>query len=363
MTKNLWRDSVHNLTPYVPGKPIEDVQQELGIDTVIRLASNENPYGPSPKALASMADAAQESWLYPEPTSRSLRMQLAEEYGLSAEQFMVGNGADHIITLIGNAYINSGDEIIYCNPTFSSYKAITQLMDGVPVEVESEEDFVTNLDGILNAVTEKTKLIFICNPNNPTGTILENEKMEAFFENLPKDIIVIFDEAYVEYITQENYKTGIDFIKAGHPIISIRTFSKYYGLAGARIGYAIANKDYIDPLQAVRQTFSVSRFALAGAASSLEDTAFGKSVYEKNKEEKEWLTDKLKSFGCDVVTSHSNFIFADMKQDTTKLFNELMQKGILIRPCAPWKLPTFARITIGTAAQNSALIKALEGIL
>ncbi|RST77134.1 histidinol-phosphate transaminase [Siminovitchia acidinfaciens] len=361
MKKKLWRDSVHTLTPYVPGKPIEDVQRELGLDKVIRLASNENPFGPSPKALSAMADAVKDSWLYPEPTCRELRQKLAEKYGLTEGQFLVGNGADHIITLIGNAYINAGDEVIYCEPTFSSYEAITRLMDGVPMPVYSKSNYETDLDAILKVVTNRTKLIFICNPNNPTGTVVDTKDLIAFFKKLPNHVIVVLDEAYVEYMN-DSYQTGVDFIKAEYPVIAIRTFSKYYGLAGARVGYAIAKEERLEPMQAVKQTFAVNRIAIAGAVASLEDEVYGKGVLSETKKEMQRLKSGLESLGYGVTDSQANFLFVDFKTDITDLFKKLMHKGILIRPCSAWSLNTHARVTIGTAEQNTKLLTALSQI-
>lgn len=361
MVKNLWRHQVQKLTPYVPGKPIEDVKRDLGLDEVIRLASNENPYGPSIKALASMEQALRDSWLYPEPTSRELREALGQKYGLHEDQLIVANGADHIISLIGHAYINEGDEVISCRPTFSSYEAVTLLMGGVPVEVESNEDFTVNLDAILQAITDNTKLIFICNPNNPTGTIVGNEELQEFLQSMPPHVIVVLDEAYVEYV-EGTYKTGVDFIKGGLPVLSIRTFSKFYGLAGARVGYAMADEKYIQSMQAVRQTFAVNRIALAGALASLEDEEFGNEVFEKNAAERKRLSRELNDLGCDVVKSHANFIFVDIKRDIAEVFSKLMDKGLLIRPCTPWNLPTYGRITIGTHEENSQLIAALKEV-
>ncbi|WP_218010669.1 histidinol-phosphate transaminase [Neobacillus novalis] len=360
--KKLWRDGVSHLTPYVPGKPIEEVKRELGLDEVIRLASNENPMGPSPKALESMAAAVKDCWLYPEPSCLELREKLAERYELSAEKIIVGNGADHIITLIGNAYINPGDEVIYCHPTFSSYREITLLMGGKPIEIPTRNDFVTDLKGILHSITNKTKLIFICNPNNPTGTIVDTEELVSFLNQVPESVLVVLDEAYAEYISVGHYRTGIEFVKEGYPVISIRTFSKYFGLAGVRVGYAVAAEKYLKPLQAVKQTFSVNRIAMAGALAALDDINYGERMLLEVNKEKERLTEQLLSFGLDVTDSHANFLFVNMKRDTSELFTKLMHKGVLIRPCGPWKLDTYARITIGTIQQNDTLINALKEI-
>lgn len=362
MSMKYWRKEVKSLTPYVPGKPIEDVKQELGLDEVIRLASNENPFGPSPNAIKAMKEAVEDSWLYPEPTCRSLREKLAVRYDLSADNFVVANGADHILSLITHAYINKGDEVIYCNPTFSSYRETVLLMGGVPVEVGTTNDYVIDLDVVLDTITDKTKLIYICNPNNPTGTIVDAKKLKSFFDKLPENVLVILDEAYIEYVNQENYKTGPDYIKEGYPVIAIRTFSKYYGLAGARIGYAFSNKKLIEPLVAVRQIFAVNRIAIAGAEAALVDEEHAEMVLQKTNEGKQYLTESFEEMKFDVIKSHSNFIFINMKTDTSEIFDKLMRKGVLIRPCGPWNLPTYARVTIGTKEQNEFLIKALKEV-
>ncbi|WP_045522658.1 histidinol-phosphate transaminase [Neobacillus niacini] len=362
MTKKMWRNEVKYLTPYVPGKPIEDVRRELGLDEVIRLASNENPIGPSPVALRAMSEALKDSWLYPEPSCRELREKLGVKYDVSADKIIVANGADHIITLIGNAYINSGDEVIYCKPTFTSYREITLLMGGIPIEIPLNKDFEADLNGILNAITSKTKLIFICNPNNPTGTVVKNDELESFLNQVPDGVLVILDEAYAEYISINGYRSGIDFVKKGYPVITIRTFSKFYGLAGVRIGYAVSSEAYLEPLLAVKQTFSVNRIAIAGALAALDDIEFLNKMLLELYEEKERLTIELQKMGFVVINSQANFLFVDMKQEVSTLFNKLMKKGILIRPCSPWSLKTFSRITIGTFDQNNSLINALKEI-
>lgn len=224
------------------------------------------------------------------------------------------------------------------------------------------KDFVYDLDKIYEAITENTKLIFICNPNNPTGTVVDPEKLTLFFERLPDHVLVILDEAYVEYAEKEKNSTGIEFVKMGFPVISIRTFSKFYGLAGIRIGYAVADEKYIEHLQAVKQTFAVNRIAIAGAEAALEDAEYGERMLQETLNEKNRLVEQLTSFGFQVVESHANFLFVDVKQDVSTLFTKLMEKGILIRPCTPWKLNTHARITIGTERQNNLLLDAIKEI-
>ncbi|MEH7385670.1 histidinol-phosphate transaminase [Bacillus sp. JJ1521] len=360
MTRNLFRKGIDKLTPYVPGKPIEDVKREYGVKEITRLASNENPFGPSPKAIEEMKKTIGDSWLYPEPSCRTLREKLAVLNELSIGNFVVGNGADHLITMVGNAFINDSDEIIYCTPTFTSYREITLLMGGIPVEIPLTKDYVYDLDSILAAVTERTKLIFICNPNNPTGTIVQKEKLEWFLTQLPEHVIVVLDEAYVEFIRESDYTTGTELIKAGHRIIALRTFSKLYGLAGARVGYAIGKEKILAPLRAVRQTFAVNRFGIAGAEATLDDLNYSNEVLQHIQKEVTRITKEFQALDYEVVESHANFIFMDVKEDASKVSDYLLRKGLIIRPCKAWGLNTHIRVTVGTQMQNDNLIIALK---
>jgi len=362
MTKQLGRKVIDQLTPYVPGKPIEDVKREYGIKKVTRLASNENAYGPSPKAIEAMKEAVQNSWLYPEPTCRSLREKLGALYGLSPEKFVTGNGADHLITLITMAFINEGDEVIYSSPTFGSYRESTLMMGGKPVEVPLTEDYVYNLDGILEKVSEKTKMIYICNPNNPTGTILQPSQIENFLKQVPSHVVVVLDEAYVEFIKKENYRTGVDFIKDGHQILTLRTFSKLYGLAGTRVGYVMGSENLLAPLQAVRPTFEVNRIAIAGAEATLDDLSHSEDVLQKVQSEIDRVSKEYTALGFDVVGEHANFIFVDTKEDAAELSEALLKKGLIVRPCTPWGLTNHVRISIGTPEQNDLLIESIKEI-
>lgn len=363
MAKNLWRKEIDQLTPYVPGKPIEDVKREYGITDITRLASNESPYGPSPKAVDAMKEAVHKSWLYPEPTCRNLREKLATRHDLSPEQFVIGNGADHLITLIGHAFINKGDEVIYGMPTFMSYRESTLSMGGIPVEVPLTDDFVYDLDAIEEAITENTKLVYICNPNNPTGTILDSDQIVSFLEKVPSHVLVILDEAYIDFITEKDYRTGVELIKEDHRLISLRTFSKLHGLAGTRVGFAIGNEEILSPLKAVRPTFEVNRIAIAGAEASLDNPSYSEKVLEKIVSETERLSKVYNDYGFDVIGTHANFMFIDVKQDAGELTEALLKKGLIVRPCAPWGLKTHLRITVGTPEQNNHLIEAIKDIM
>ncbi|MFK2827256.1 histidinol-phosphate transaminase [Bacillus sp. B190/17] len=362
MNQELWRRSATKLKAYIPGKAIEDVKKELGLEEIIRLASNENPFGPSPKAVEAMQQAVLDSQLYPEATCSELRKKLGSLYDIDSDQIIVGNGADNVITLIGSAYINPGDEVIYCTPTFPAYRTITLLMEGTPVEIPVDENYTFDLQAILSAINDKTKLIFICNPNNPTGTIVEEDQLEAFLKQVPPHVVVVLDEAYAEFIGREGYHTGPDFVKAGYPVIFVRTFSKLYGLAGTRIGYAAGSKEHIAPIQAVREPFAANRIANAGAVAALDDEEYKNKTIQENKQEMKKLIKELQALGYDVAESHANFLFVDLKEDAVQLFEALMKEGILIRPCIAWGLGTHARITIGSAQQNEHLLQALRKV-
>ncbi|MGG1659878.1 histidinol-phosphate transaminase [Brevibacillus sp. NRS-1366] len=361
MSNYLWRNSVKQLKPYVPGKPIEEVKNELGLEKITRLASNENPFGVSPKAITAMQKAVEEGYLYPEGTCGELREKLADEHGISADQVLVANGADHMIKLIAAAYINPGDEVIYCTPTFATYRSAVLLMEGIPVEIPTKND-TFDLDAIRLTINDKTKMIFICNPNNPTGTIVDEAQLHAFLKQVPGHVIVVLDEAYIEFVQSAPYKNGLDYLREGFRLITIRTFSKLYGLAGLRVGYAMAPKEYLMPVGAVREHFAVNRIAVSGALAALDDMEFREMTLRENRAQMDYLVNELCELGFHVKASHTNFLFIDTKRDAALIYQGLMKEGILVRPCAAWGLPQHLRITIGTAQQNQELLEALAAI-
>lgn len=358
-----WRGHVEKISPYVPGKSIEAVKKEYNVTEVHRLASNENPLGPSEKAKQAMAEAAVQAHLYPDTSALSLRERLADLYGVTADEILTGNGADNVISLVVSAYVNEGDEVVYGTPTFPAYRSSTLLMGGVPVEVPLTEDFTYDLEAIQASITPKTKLVFICNPNNPTGTIVDKEALEKFIQEVPSHVLVILDEAYIEYVTDEAYKTGIDFYKEGYPVLTIRTFSKFYSLAGLRIGYALGSKEVLDPILRLREPFALNRIAIAAAVASVGDVAFARRHLKMNADEKEYMTSELEKLGFTVYPSKTNFLFVDIKRNGIELFEQLMKRGIIIRPCAAWGLDEYVRISIGLREQNEKLIEALNEIV
>ncbi|UVI31043.1 histidinol-phosphate transaminase [Paenibacillus spongiae] len=362
MTEQLWNHGVKKLKPYIPGKSIEDVKKELGLTEIIRMASNENPYGPSPKAIAAAGEALMQTHLYPEPSNRELRGKLGELHKVDPDRILISNGADNVLLIIGQAFVNPGDEVVYCSPTFPVYRTSTVMMGGVPVEVPLTADHKFDLEAMLNHVTPKTKLIYICNPNNPTGTVVDSNQLRSFLQRVPKHVVVVLDEAYAEFISIEQYKSGIDYMNEGFPVISVRTFSKLYGLAAARVGYAIAPAELLQPMLAVREPFPVTRASDAAARAALEDVEYTNFILAENLKGMKFLSAELAKFGYETVESYANFIFVDTKEDVQPLYDGVMKEGFIIRPCTSFGYPHHFRLTIGTHEQNERFIAALHKV-
>jgi len=269
------------------------------------------------------------------------------------------NGADNCIVLVASAFIDEGDEIVMGDPSFFVYKTVTKIMGGRPIYVKLK-NYVHDLEAMLKEVNEKTKLVFVCNPNNPTGTIVRKPELDNFVSRLPDHTILVLDEAYFEFATDKDSPDGLDYIKKGHNVIAFRTYSKIFGIAGLRIGYALGCREFISVLNRVREPFPVSRVAQAGALAALEDEEYIEKVLENNEEGKVYLYNEFDKMGFPYVPSHTNFVFVDFKVDSQKIFQALLKRGIIIRPGHLWNCPTFARITIGTMDQNRKFINALK---
>lgn len=357
MIQKLVNPAIAKIPPYVAGRTIEQVQKETGKIVTIKLGSNENQYGPSPKAVKAMAEAAASANVYPDPMGIQLKEKLAEYYGLSADEIIVGNGSSTLLDVIGSVFICPGDEVVFCAPTFMLYHGITTANQGVPVMLPLTEDFTYDLEAMKAAITDKTKLVMICNPNNPTGTYLRKSALEEFICTLPSHVICIIDEAYIEYAEAEDCCSMLPMIK-DHQVIVLRTFSKIWGLAGARVGMAAANPEIIHYLSAKIMTFNVNKMVIAGAIASLEDPDYLKMSYEGNKEGRAYLVRELEKMGCKVCESQTNFLFVDAGRDPQETAAAMEKKGIIIR--GNFKR---LRITIGRKDQNEAVIAALKEVL
>ena len=360
--ENLARKGILKITSYVPGKSMEEVQKEFGAKRWIKLASNENLLGPSPKAVAAIRKELPNIYLYPEGPCTILRRALAKKFAIPERRVVISNGADNLILMIANAFVNEGEEAVMADPTFSIYTNVTQVMGGKPIKVKLK-GFTHDLESMLKKVNRKTKLVFICNPNNPTGTTVSLKTFNYFLSKIPKRVIVVLDEAYGDFVEEAFSPNGLDYIKKEKQVIVLRTFSKVYGLAGLRIGYALGREDLVDCLYQVREPFPVHRLAQVAAVAALNDEDHAirsiQSVYEGRK----YLYKELNRVGLFYVPSQANFIFIDFEKDSEEVFRALLREGIIIRPGKVWGFPTFARVTIGRMGDNQRFIKALKKIL
>ncbi len=361
--KKLFKSYIQNIIPYEPGKPIEEVERELGLLHVTKLASNENPLGPSRKALRAMRIALRKVHLYPDGASYELKQRLSREFGLPADQFIIGNGSNEIIELLARGFLNEGDRVISSDSSFLVYPLITQSCGGSYVSVPMK-DFRFDLKGILDQIDERTKLIFIANPNNPTGTYVRADEVEDFLSKVPKDVIVCFDEAYIDFVEAKDFPYLLFHVKANKPnVILLRTFSKSYGLAGLRIGYGIASQEMIQYLQKVRQPFNVNRLAQIGATAALDDHRFLWRTKRLVSRGRLYLYRKFTRMGLPFIPSEANFVLVNIGRDARKVSEALLKKGVIVRAMNAYGLNTYIRVTIGTRFELMRFIHALKYVL
>jgi len=360
--ERLARKGILRITPYIAGKSIEEVEKEFGAKKWVKLASNENLLGPSPKAVEAIRQELPTISLYPEGPCTVLREAIARKFSISESNVVISNGADNLILMIAHAFVNEGDEVVLADPTFPVYTNVTQIMGGKVIKVKLK-DYTHDLNGMLRKINRKTKLVFVCNPNNPTGTIVSRESLNEFLDRLPARVIVILDEAYSDFVEDAFYPNGLDYVKDKRQIIVLRTFSKVYGLAGLRIGYALGREDLIDCLYQVRDPFPVHRLAQAAAVAALSDQEHALRSIQMVQEGKRYLYKELDSMGLSYVLSQANFVFIDFKRDSNEIFQALLREGIIIRPGKTWGYPTCARVTIGRIEENQRLIEALRKVL
>ncbi|MCF2942560.1 histidinol-phosphate transaminase [Paenibacillus tarimensis] len=355
------KSNIVHLPVYQPGKPIEEVKRELGLTEVIKLASNENPFGCSEQAKQAIMSELDNTSLYPDGGAVALTQTLAEHLGVSGDQLIFGAGSDEVILMIARAFLVKGDETVMADETFPQYKHNAEIEHATIVEVPLR-DGKHDLPAMLAKVNERTKIIWICNPNNPTGTIVTREELDAFLSEVPPHVLVILDEAYCEYIGDPSYPDGVDYVKQYKNVIALRTFSKIYGLASLRIGYGIGHPEVIRYVNQVREPFNTTRYAQAAARASILDTAFIDSCRERNAEGLQYLKEQFDRLGLSYFEPYGNFVMVDVKQPSQAVFDGLLRKGIIAR--ARWTYyPTHIRITVGSREQNEKFIQALEQVL
>ncbi len=359
--ESLARPAVLSQPTYEPGKPIEYVARELGLDPAgtIKLASNENPNGPSPKAVAAAKRALEQGELYPDGGCFALRQKLATEYGLGADQFVIGNGSNELLELLGHVFLGPGDEVVMGDPAFVVYKLVTLLFGAKAVEVPLV-NHRHDLAALARAITPRTKLVFVATPNNPTGTANSETELLAFVRALPEHVICVVDEAYAEYV--EKAPDLRPLIAEGRKVIGLRTFSKIHGLASLRVGYGYASPSFAGLLNRVRQPFNVNAIGQAAALAALDDREFAQRCAQDNRVGLAQLEAGFRALKLEFVPSVANFILVKVG-DGLKVFDALQRRGVIVRPVKSYGLPEWIRITVGTKAQNERVLAELKTIL
>ncbi len=351
-------DNIKNISPYVPGKPLEELERELGITGSIKLASNENPLGPSPKAVAAIKKALEGLNRYPDGSGYYLSRALAGKYAVDLSEIILGNGSNELIELAVRAFVQPGDEVISADPSFVVYKTITQAAGGTNVLVPLK-DHKHDLDAMADRITPKTKVVFIANPNNPTGTMNTKAEMDRFMGRAPDHALVAVDEAYFEYVTHADYPDLSEYLRTGKNVLALRTFSKIYGLAGLRIGYGITKPEIAELLNKVRQPFNTNSLAQIGALAALADRKHVEKSIAVNNEGKQFLYQSFGRLGISFVPTEANFILFETRFDGRELYQSLLKTGVIIRPMGGGKL----RVTIGLPEENKRFVTELEKIV
>ncbi len=356
------RQSILSVKPYVGGQPIADVKRELGLKSVIKLASNENPYPPSPKVLAAIAKAARDVNRYPDGNCYELRRVLAKRLCVVPGQLVFGNGSDEIIVMAVKAFVREGDEVVIAKPSFLVYDLASRIA-GARVREVALKNFRYDLEGMKRSVNKRTKIVFIGNPDNPAGTYVTRQQIKAFLKGVSRNVLVFIDEAYFEYVRAKDYPDGIRLI-AGHPnVVVTRTFSKMYGLAALRVGYGVAQPAVIDILNRVREPFNVNALAQSAAVAALQDRAYYTRIADDIEVQRRFLYRALTGMGVEYVESFTNFILVRPGTDGTKAAQALLKKGVIVRDMSAWGLKGYIRVSLGTSAENKRFIKTLGAIL
>jgi histidinol-phosphate aminotransferase len=359
---NLANPQLRDLVSYEPGKPVEDVARELGLEPsqIIKLASNENPLGPSPQALAAMRAALERAHFYPDGGGYYLREAIAGKFGLKRENVILGNGSNEIIEFIGHGFLKPGDEVITARHAFVVYKLMAQVFGAKTVEVP-DPGYKHDLEAMAAAITPRTREIFIANPNNPTGTLVPQAEIDRFMRRVPESVVIVFDEAYHEFL--ENPPDTLKYIREGREnVVILRTFSKIQGLASLRIGYGLATKAMIEVLQKTRQPFNANAVAQAGALAGLKDEEHQKKTRELNLRGRDFLQNEFKAMGLEYVPSHANFVLVKTGSGAA-VFKKLLQTGIIVRDMTSYDLPDWIRVSVGTMEQNERFVAELRNLL
>lgn len=363
MPREPFRPAIADLVPYEPGKPVEEVQRELGLDRVVKLASNEGQFGPFPAALAALERSLPGLNRYPDGGAYRLVARLAKKHGVEPGNVAVASGADAIVSYLSLATLDPGDEIVCGWPSFPSYVLGAIKMGATPIRVSLTEHRY-DVEALLAAVTERTKIAYLCNPNNPTGTMITRAEVAAFLERVPDHVLTVLDEAYFEYVEDPEYPDGIEeHLKAGRRVLVLRTFSKIYGLAGLRVGYGIGPRDVVDAVKKVRNAFDVTQPAQDAAVASLGDADELARRRRLNAEARAHLVEACAGLGLDLAgPAVANFVYAEVGDDARPVFDALLREGVIVRPLGPFGAPGAIRVTVGTVEENELFAQAMRRV-
>jgi histidinol-phosphate aminotransferase len=353
---------VRVLQPYQPGKPVEELQRELGLTDVIKLASNENPLGPSPAVINSLADVIPELARYPDGSAYHLKQKLSSFLDVDTAMLTIGNGSNELLELLARVFLRPGLEVIVSQHSFVVYPLITRAL-GADLVVIPAKDYGQDLDATAAAITPNTRIIFIANPNNPTGTWVEELDLLRFLDKVPKEVLVVLDEAYCEYVDHPDYPDGIALLARYPNLVVTRTFSKAYGLAALRIGYSVSHPEIADLLNRVRQPFNINAMSLVAAVAALGDQEHVCAAVEANKQGMERLVVACETLGLGYIPSAGNFLAIDMGQDAAPIYEALLKLGVIVRPIGVYEMPNHLRVTVGLPEENTRFINALTTVL
>jgi len=363
IVKKLTRKVVLGLKPYQAGKPISQLKRERKISRVIKLASNENPFSPSKKVIKALGNSLKKINLYPDSNGYCLKETIAKKLKLKRGNIILGNGSSEIIAMVLETFVNPAEEVIIPDPSFIIYKSLIKLRDAVPVSIPLK-DYALDLSAMLKAINKKTKMLILCNPNNPTGTIIKKEELKKFMEKIPENLIIFSDEAYLEYVEDRKFGSLLPYLKSTKPLVVARTFAKFSSLAGLRIGYGIAKEEIIELMNRIRPPFNTSSLAQVAATTALNENEHLKKTRENNREGKRYLYENLKKLGLSYIPTQANFICVDLKRDASSVCRKLEKEGVIIRDMSNFNLPgSFARVTIGMHQENTLFIKKLKKVL
>ncbi len=350
------------IVPYPPGKPLEELEREYGISDSIKLASNENPWGPSPRAVEAIGRVLSSLHRYPDGSSYYLTRALAEWTGAAPEEIVLGNGSNEVIEFLVKAFVRPGDEVITSHPSFLMYQKFVQIHGGTNIVI-GLDSMQHDLAAIAARVGPRTRLIFLDNPNNPCGTLISEERFDRFLRMLPQEIIVVLDEAYVDFVPSDQRIDVLSFVRdpGDRPaVVALRTFSKAFGLAGLRVGFGLMHRDIADLLHRVRQPFNINLPAQVGALAALEDREHYRQTLEKTRKGRTWLSKQVRALGCTPLPSHTNFFLVDVHGDATRLYEAMLHQGVIIRSMRAYGYPEHIRVTVGTEEENQRFVRSLK---